>query len=157
MLLRSRFLVAMMAIFTSLAFIAVESAQGAPPSSTVSQTNLSPTNVETPDWPETERRLIAIYERVSPAVVQVESTDGKARSRSAGVIVTNQGHVLTTKFRANHALTFRLADGRTVMGTPLGWSREYGVAVTKLDGPGPWPFVKLVEPSPERANQPMMT
>ncbi len=105
---------------------------------------------------EMERRLIAAYKQVSPAVVRVESTDGTVRSRSGGVIVTEQGHVLTSRLPADLTLTFHFSDGRTAQGKSLGWSKEWGVSLAKLDGPGPWPIVKLAE-SPAAVNQPLMT
>lgn len=104
---------------------------------------------------ELERRVSAIYARVRPAIVRWIAPDqGGVRS---GVIVSAEGHVLTDAVMAGSKLTFDLSDGRDVSGTSLGWSDERMIGLAKLDGPGPWPHVKLNRTGSIRAGQAVIT
>lgn len=104
---------------------------------------------------ELESRVSAIYARVRPAIVRWIAPDqGGVRS---GVIVSAEGHVLTDAVMAGTKLTFDLSDGRNVSGTSLGWSDERIIGLAKLDGPGPWPHVKLNRTGSIRAGQAVIT
>ncbi|HUY35817.1 MAG TPA: serine protease [Pirellulales bacterium] len=90
---------------------------------------------------EVERRVMALYDRVEPAIVRWNAPDrGGVRT---GVIVTAEGHVLVAAVAAGKKLTFQLSDGRNATGTALGWSGEWNVGLAKLDGQGPWPHIEL--------------
>jgi len=60
-----------------------------------------------------------------------------------GVIVTADGLVLCGA--TGHADWFEvlLSDGRRSKGRVVGWSGEWGIALLRIDGAGPWPFTPL--------------
>lgn len=97
------------------------------------------------DAGEIERRITAMYDRVSSAIVRVrwQNGDGRISGSCTGAIVTTDGHVLLRDVPANVKLTFDLPDGRHTTGSALGWSKEWGIGLAKLDGSGPWPHVEL--------------
>jgi len=100
------------------------------------------------DLASIERRMQAAYERIGPAVVRI--TYGTHNNREwtldSGVIVTAEGHVVTTCTRSvvqDDLLAFHLADGRRVRGKALGWSGEFAIGLLKITEKGPWPHVDL--------------
>jgi S1-C subfamily serine protease len=97
---------------------------------------------------EIERRVAAVYDRVGPSVL---------RGNQTGVVVTAEGHVLIPAVVGGSKLTFQLPDGRRATATTLGWSKECGIGLAKLDEPGPWPHVKLGGPAGVRAGQCIVT
>lgn len=101
-----------------------------------------------------ERRVQAVYEKVAPAVVRIGDRESPSHS---GVIVTPDGHVITTsghgRFRRSDLFALHLADGRRVAATALGWSEEWGVALVKMKEKGPWPHVRLDETADVKAGQ----
>lgn len=103
-----------------------------------------------------ERKLAAVYERVSPAVVRIDGRDGNASTGGTGVIVTADGHVLLGPIPAGVKLTFQLPDGRRATGVALGWSEEWNVGMAKIDGPGPWPHATLAKSDRVHAGQPVV-
>lgn len=155
-----------LAVLAVVGSTAAEPAQGAPPPQSAPNRATSapatpPTiQVATLDAAEAERRIVAVYEQVSPAVVRIEGDDGVTFDGCTGVTVTAEGHVLMASMSsrlANMTLKFLLPGGRTATGKMLGRSHEWGVALAKLDGDGPWPHVKLVGPARVRAGQPVVT
>lgn len=93
---------------------------------------------------ELEQRVADVYERVSRAIVRWSDPQA-ARVDRSGVILTADGLVLIAATRKGRRLTFQLTDGRHVKGTTLGWSGDLDIGMARLDGPGPWPHVKLAE------------
>lgn len=100
---------------------------------------------------ELERQVTAVYQQVSPAVVQCMGWN------QAGVIVSADGDVLIRAITQDKKLSFQLPDGRRVTGVARGWSEEYDLGLAKLDGPGPWPHVKFDSAGSVRAGQCVLT
>ena len=63
----------------------------------------------------------------------------------SGFIVSADGIVLTNNHVIEHAdsIVAKFADGRTVKAKVIGADPELDIAMLKLDGDGPWPFVAL--------------
>ena len=100
--------------------------------------------------------FVAVAERVSPSVVQIETTarDENAdqlsrmfsknqdnpveRGTGSGVIFTTDGAILTNNHVIDHALTInvRLRDGRLLQGKLLGRDPSTDLAVVKIEGTG---------------------
>lgn len=101
--------------------------------------------------------------RVEPAVVglrvEVEpgrpsaATLGTERVGSGVVFDGEQGYVLTVSYLLLDAARIRvsLRDGRTVPAQLVGLDLEVGVAVARLEGPGPWPAARLGDSRAVRA------
>lgn len=107
---------------------------------------------------KTERKLQEVLRRVRPAIVVAD--DSKASDGTVGdtgVIVTADGYVLMPPQTKGRALTFHLADGRRLPGKMLGWSKEWGIALAKIEGQGRYPFVPLRKGTTVRAGQPLVT
>jgi S1-C subfamily serine protease len=106
------------------------------------------------------QKLPALYERVAPAVVRVDSWGENGGFGVTGVIVTDDGYVVCKEPPAGlklTKLTFVLSDGRRVNGKWLGRSTEWGIAVGKIDARGPWPHAELAEPASLKAGQQIVT
>jgi S1-C subfamily serine protease len=85
-----------------------------------------------------------VYDKVRPAVVAI---DVEGNLPASGVLVTPEGHVLTSAGRNGYGgrpVTVRLSDGRRLEARPLGWSTEWNVQVLKVSGAGPFPYVGLL-------------
>jgi S1-C subfamily serine protease len=100
--------------------------------------------------------FVAVAERVSPAVVQIDVTSrdenadqivrffGKnqdspvARGTGSGVVFTSDGAILTNNHVIDHALTInvRLRDGRLLTAKLVGRDPATDLAVIKVDGTG---------------------
>jgi S1-C subfamily serine protease len=104
---------------------------------------------------ELERRVRAVYGQVRPALIRCNAEN--AAQFGDALLVTAEGHVLLPAGHVGKRFTAELADGRRVTGTALVRSEEWGIAVAKLDGPGPWPHVKLDDRSQIRAGQRVVT
>ena len=105
-----------------------------------------------------ERRVHATCEKVGPALVRITCGEDREMPSGSGVIVTADGHVVSTSrlsfvSRADAPVSFHLPGGRRVKGTALGWSQEWRIGLMKISEDGPWPHVKLAEPGDVRAGQ----
>jgi hypothetical protein len=107
-----------------------------------------------------ERKLQAIYDVVSPAVVKMQSDATGQRMVAAGVIVSPEGHVLlqrtlelSKQYSERRPILFSLHDGRQVKGFPLGWSDEWRVALAKIENGGNYPYVKIAKQPKLKASQ----
>src|SRR5579864_1392516 len=93
------------------------------------------------------QRVARAHERVGPSVVLLEGfiTRKKPRPRWAmtGVIVTADGLVLCGATGQADRFEVLLSDGRRSKGRVVGWSGEWGIALLRIDGAGPWPFTPL--------------
>ena len=87
-----------------------------------------------------EKRVTSLFERVSPAVVEINITrpggqPGLPGGLGSGFLVDRQGHILTN----NHVVSgggnivVRLADGRTLEATTLGTSPADDLALLQVD------------------------
>jgi S1-C subfamily serine protease len=92
---------------------------------------------------ELERQVMAVYERVRPAIVSVDWTIGKVSEIAKGIIVSADGHILLQKLPANAKVSIQFADGRSATGTSLGSSAEWDLGLAKIDGSDSWPHVEL--------------
>jgi len=106
---------------------------------------------------QVERHIAAVYDRAGQALVRVEGEGGKFNGGEAGIVVTADGHVVYRPISGGVKRTFRMADGRRVTGKHLGWSREWGVGLAKLDGPGPWAHVQLADSAGVKSGQAVVT
>ncbi len=124
------------------------------------------------DLPRLDRRtpLVRMVEAVSPAVVNIStealvrnpyysgnpferlfgpSRQGSLRkvpnSLGSGVIVDPRGYLVTNEhvIAAASIITVTLLDGRQVEAEFVGSAADYDLAVLKLTGPGPWPYLSV--------------
>jgi serine protease Do len=114
---------------------------------------------EADDIAAVERRLHAVYKKVSPAIVKIEyltiwelgSGIRWAGNHKTGIILTEQGHVVA---RGNGdmpppnevrkgPIAITLPGGRRVAATALGWSDTWNVELFKITDKGPWPHVEI--------------
>ncbi len=95
-----------------------------------------------------EKDIQATYDSVRTAVVKIEIPNG---ARGNGVIVTPDGHILTTASSAqdyrDSRIEIHLADGRRMTAVPLGWSGEWNIGLLKIASDAPFPHVPLRDPS----------
>jgi S1-C subfamily serine protease len=110
------------------------------------------------DLASIERRMQAVYEQVGPAIVRFAYGKDPKRRLGTGVIVTADGHVVTTsshppRVLQDDLLAFRLADGRRARGKALGWSSEFRIGLLKITQKGPWPYVDLGKRADVEAGQ----
>ncbi len=109
----------------------------------------TPRTVEARDaLPESERATIALFERVSPSVVQVVAqgngvgpgmTEGEEQPGAAsgtGFIWDEAGHVVTNNHVVQNArqLAVRLSTGEVLRGDLVGTAPNYDLAVVRLSG-----------------------
>ena len=86
-----------------------------------------------------------------PSIVQLsyQGRNGKRKCYGCGVIVSPEGHVVSSGMVGaeldNVRLSLRLSDGRQVAGEALGWSKEFNIGMFKITEGGEWPFVKISE------------
>jgi putative serine protease PepD len=90
-----------------------------------------------------EQLLVDLYERVSPAVVNITNRRGQQLANGdfprsgagSGVIFDDQGHILTNNHVVDDAsrLEVTLADGTNVSGTLVGRDPGNDLAVVKID------------------------
>lgn len=89
--------------------------------------------------------LVALYERVSPGVVEITVTGAAGglgapegqRSQGTGFVIDESGHILTNEHVVEGADTIRVAfpDGRTVSAELVGTDPSTDVAVLRVDVP----------------------
>ena len=99
------------------------------------------------DLASVERRMQAAYQQIAPAIVRITygTRNNRDWTRGSGVIVTADGHVVTTDLPRSvvqdDLLAFHLPDGRRVRGKALGWSSEWEIGLLKITERGPWSHV----------------
>ena len=103
-------------------------------STTTQNQGTSPTvvqgNATAPDW-------TAVAKAVSPSVVSIDVTTQQGSGAGSGVILDNNGHVLTNNHvvgdaTGNGSIAVTLADGRTFAATIVGTDPSTDLAVIKL-------------------------
>jgi S1-C subfamily serine protease len=82
--------------------------------------------------------VVALTQRIRPAVVRLTGGSATTRLEGSGVMFRSDGYVLTSAdgLAGITSLTAVLADGRRVAGRVIGSDAESGVAVVKLSGTG---------------------
>lgn len=106
-----------------------------------------------------ERKIQAAYQQIAPAVVRITygTHNNRDWTRGSGVIVTPEGHVVTTDLPRSvvqdDLLVFHLPDGRRIGGKALGWSTEWKIGLLKITEKEPWPFVDLGKGADVKAGQ----
>jgi S1-C subfamily serine protease len=78
-----------------------------------------------------------IYENVRPAVVQITASAGRAGGTGAGVVVDEEGHILTNNHVVSGSSTIevRFADGSTSSATVIGSDPANDLALLRLSDP----------------------
>jgi putative serine protease PepD len=102
---------------------------------TLKQGSTSPSviqgNSSAPDW-------TAVAKAVSPSVVSIDVQLSNGEAAGSGVIIDDQGHVLTNNHVVEGAgsgsITVALADGRTYNASIVGTDPSTDLAVIKIDG-----------------------
>jgi putative serine protease PepD len=102
---------------------------------TLKQGSTSPTviqgNSSAPDW-------TAVAKAVSPSVVSIDVQLSNGEAAGSGVIIDDQGHVLTNNHVVEGAgsgsITVALADGRTYNASIVGTDPSTDLAVIKIQG-----------------------
>ncbi len=87
------------------------------------------------------------------------SFDGKNYDRWSGVIVSEDGYILTcghSEQLPGEQLTVRLSDGRDVDGVALGCNPITDVGLVKIITPGSCPFAKIAESSTLKMGDPLV-
>lgn len=106
-----------------------------------------PGKPEAPSVHQFESTLAGVYRKVSPAAVRFWRRDESSRVFLNAIIVSADGYVLhNDAFDTGTELRYEFADGRKATGKALGQSSEWHVGLSKIDEPGPWPYVKLAAP-----------
>ena len=87
------------------------------------------------------------------------SWNGKAYDRWSGVIVSEDGYILTCG-HANQLpgekLTVRLSDGRDADAVALGTNPITDIGLVKITTPGSWPFAEIAESSTLKPGDPLV-
>jgi putative serine protease PepD len=104
-------------------------------SQTLQQGSTSPTviqgNAAAPDW-------TAVAKAVGPSVVSIDVTLQNGEAAGSGVIIDNQGHVLTNNHvvsgASNGSISVSLNDGRTYSASIVGTDPSTDLAVIKIQG-----------------------
>lgn len=106
------------------------------------------------------QRVAAVHERVGPSVVLVEGfvrrKNPRRRWAMTGVIVTADGLVLCGAAGKTDWIEILLPDGRRSEGRVVGWSGEWGIALLRIDGAGPWPFTPFGDTTGVKPGQPVI-
>ncbi len=93
-----------------------------------------------------QRQAQATLSKVTSSVVSVTGGPESRLSSGSGVVVGEEGYVLTVahvgEFSGRKVLV-TFPDGRTVKGRTLGNDRGLDAGLIKLDGKGPWPHVEM--------------
>ncbi len=85
--------------------------------------------------------------------------DGKGNNRWSGVIVSQDGYILTSGHcdqLPGEQLTVRLSDGRDADGVALGTNPITDVGLVKVTTPGSWPFAEITESSTLKPGDPLV-
>ncbi len=91
-----------------------------------------------------EESVVAVYEKVSPAVVNIVSTTQKGtgplgdfpqRGAGSGIVIDNEGHILTNNHVVDGAnkVEVTLADGTTVAANTVGTDPVNDLAIVKIE------------------------
>ena len=116
-----------------------EAAQSRPRARTRAQLR-APTSIV--DLRDIQRRVVQMVPEIVGATVNV----GLGAGQGSGVIVTEQGHVLTAGHvvgRPGRRVAITLHDGRKVEGKTLGLNRDLDSGMLQITTPGPWPHLAL--------------
>lgn len=87
------------------------------------------------------------------------SFDGKHYDRWSGVIVSQDGYILTcahTDQLPGEKLTVRLSDGRDADAVALGTNPITDIGLVKITTPGSWPFAEIAESSTLKPGDPLV-
>ena len=97
----------------------------------------------TPTLVGTRADVVAVADRVRPAIVQLKVERSRSGSGS-GVIFRSDGHILTNAHVVEGAtsLTVVLSTGRQVAAQVVGFDADSDTAVVRMEG-GPFPFADL--------------
>jgi serine protease Do len=85
--------------------------------------------------------------------------DGKVYDRWSGVIVSEDGYILTCGHSdqlPGERLTVRLSDGRDADAVALGTNPITDVSLVKITTPGSWPFAEIAESSTLKPGDPLI-
>ena len=98
--------------------------------------------------------VVAIAERVRPAIVQVRVEKASERVSGSGVLFLGDGHVLTNAHVVADATSISviLASGREVTATLVGSDNDTDAAVVKAEG-GPYPVADMGSAAALRVGQ----
>ena len=110
------------------------------PNSTKAGTPPDPTQLE--QLEAVQKQIYSIRSKVvqSTVAIRIGAVQG------SGVVVSNDGHVLTAGHviqRPGRMATIFLADGKTVKAKTLGVNATLDMGLLKMVGDGPWPHVKI--------------
>jgi serine protease Do len=95
---------------------------------------------------EREKKVKAIVSRVMPSVVAVIGSGGGQSAAGSGVIVSEDGLIMTAGHvtdAAGKELTIIFPDGRNVKGKSLGINRTRDAGLAQIIDEGKWPHVKM--------------
>ncbi len=86
-----------------------------------------------------EQQLIALYDRVNPGVVSIQ-TQGSSpldAGQGSGFVIDRQGHIVTNQHVVANAtrIEVRFADGTRALGRVLGVDQDSDLAVVQVDVP----------------------
>jgi len=100
-----------------------------------------------------EGHVTALAEKVLPCTVALQV----GGARASGVIVTEDGYVLTAAHvigRPGRDVTITFSDGRTVQGKTLGLNPDVDGGLIRMNDEGPWPFAPIApkDESPKRGD-----
>lgn len=87
------------------------------------------------------------------------SFDGKDYDRWSGVIVSEDGYILTCAHAdklPGEKLTVRLSDGRDADAVALGTNPITDIGLVKIATPGSWPFAEIAESSTLKPGDPLV-
>ena len=88
--------------------------------------------------------VLRLAEAVRACTVSVQ--DGMAHG--SGVIINDEGYILTVAHvvgKPGKPVTVRFSDGRIARGYSLGMHLELDAGLIKLNGDGPWPYLKMAK------------
>lgn len=122
-------------------------------SSTPAQTPNSTAGQEPPSVHTIEKQIQNLYASAGKAVVRIDEGDSRGICGS-GVIVSDDGYVLSRGMFPGKLVKVHLSDGRTVSAKTLGWSGEWSIGVSKIVDKGVWPYVEIGSTKEARAGQP---
>lgn len=92
--------------------------------------------------------ITAVAASAMPSVVTIQVAGAQVGGSGSGVIVTEDGHVMTNAHvvsigNEEPAIRVTLSDGRIFRATVVGRDVLSDIAVIKLDAPGPFPVIDL--------------
>jgi S1-C subfamily serine protease len=104
--------------------------------------------------PENVSAVPSFVQRVEPSLVGLHVRAAEDRPSSArlgtrrfgtGVVFDRRGYAVTVSYVVLDAIRIEAhtLDGRSLPARPIGFDLDTGLAIVKLEGPGPWPAVEL--------------